>query len=200
MSTTLTPSIISAPPMPFVKRLTISDVAMLPRTLPSGDVNYELDDGRLIVIPPPGDIHGAIQANVVTQFKIQGEFRGLGRARSEVGLILRRRPDRLVGPDAVFITAALLPLRRSTEGYLETIPELVVEVRSPNDSGPAVQSKVNDYLSAGVRVVWLVDPASQTVAAHRSNQVVQVFAAADTLVVPDVIPGFQYLVADLFKE
>ncbi|HEX3149253.1 MAG TPA: Uma2 family endonuclease [Gemmataceae bacterium] len=173
---------------------------MLPRTLPSGDVNYELDDGRLIVIPPPGDIHGAIQANVVTQFKIQGEFRGLGRARSEVGLILRRRPDRLVGPDAVFITAALLPLRRSTEGYLETIPELVVEVRSPNDSGPAVQSKVNDYLSAGVRVVWLVDPASQTVAAHRSNQVVQVFAAADTLVVPDVIPGFQYLVADLFKE
>ena len=76
-------------------------------------------------MPPPGDIHGAVQSNVVTQLKIQGEFRGLGRARTEVGLILRRNPDRLTGPDAVFATAALLPLRRSAEGYLETIPELV---------------------------------------------------------------------------
>jgi Uma2 family endonuclease len=200
MSSTLAPSLPITPPRPSAKLLTIADVAALPRTLPSGDVRYELDDGRLIVMPPPGDIHGAVQSNVVTQLKIQGEFRGLGRARTEVGLVLRRNPDRLTGPDAVFITAALLPLRRSTEGYLETIPELVVEVRSPNDTGAEVQAKVDEYLAAGVRVVWIADPENQTVIAHRANQPAQAFGPADKLTVPDVIPGFQVAVADLFRE
>ncbi|MBO0699228.1 MAG: Uma2 family endonuclease [Zavarzinella sp.] len=200
MNTTLAPSLPPVSPLPITKLLTIADVAALPRTLPSGDVRYELYDGRLIVMPPPGDIHGAVQSNVVTQLKVQGEFRGIGRARTEVGLILRRGPDRLTGPDAVFVSAALLPLRRSSEGYLETIPELVVEVRSPNESGPAVQAKVDEYLAAGVRVVWVADPAVQTVTAYRVSQPAQVFGPADTLTVPDVIPGFQYPVADLFRD
>ena len=200
MSTTLAPLIPAAPLSPAAKLLTIADVAVLPRTLPSGDVRYELADGRLVVMPPPGDIHGAVQSNIVTQLKVQGEFRGLGRARTEVGLILRRNPDRLTAPDAVFVTAALLPLKRSPEGYLETIPELVVEVRSPNDSGPEVQSKVSEYLVAGVRVVWVADPGNQTVTAHRLNQSPQVFGPADTLTVSDLIPGFQVSVVDLFRE
>jgi Uma2 family endonuclease len=200
MSTTLAPSLPSSPRRPPAKLLTVADVAALPRSLPSGDVRYELDDGRLIVMPPPGDIHGAVQSNVVTQLKIQGEFRGLGRARTEVGLVLRMNPDRLTGPHAVFVTAALLPLKRSKEGYLETIPELVVEVRSPNDTGPEVQAKVDEYLAAGVRVVWIADPEDQTVTAHRANQAPHVFGPSDTLVVPDVIPGFQIPVADLFHE
>lgn len=200
MSATIAPSIPAPRWLPATKSLTIADVAAMPRTLPSGDVDYELDDGRLVVMPPPGDIHGAVQSNIATQFKIQGEFRGLGRARTEVGLVLRRNPDRLTGPDAVFITAALLPLRRSPEGYLETIPELVVEIRSPNDPAPAVQAKVDEYLGAGVRVVWVADAANQTVTAHRLRQSPLVFGPTDTLTVPDVIPCFQYTVADLFRE
>jgi len=201
MSSTFAPSPPTVPPpRPSRKLLTIADVAALPRTLPSGDVRYELDDGRLIIMPPPGDIHGAVQSNVVTQLKVQGEFRGLGRARAEVGLVLRTNPDRLTGPDAVFVTAALLPLKRSKEGYLETIPDLVVEVRSPNDTGPEVQAKVDEYLAAGVRVVWVADPKSQTVMAHRANQAPQAFGPFDSLTVPDVIPSFQIPVADLFRE
>jgi Uma2 family endonuclease len=200
MNTTLSPSTTGSLSFPSAKLLTIADVAVLPRSLPSGDVRYELDDGRLIVMPPPGDIHGAVQSNVVTQLKIQGEFRGLGRARTKVGLVLRRNPDRLTGRDAVFVTAALLPLSRSPEGYLETIPELVVEVRSPNDPGPEVQAKVDEYLAAGVQVVWVADPVNRNVTAHRPSRPPQVFGPADTLTVQDVIPGFQVPVADLFLE
>lgn len=196
MTTTLAPPI----GRPKVRLLTIADVAVLPRSLPTGDVRYELDDGRLVVMPPPGDIHGAVQANFATQFKIQGEFTGLGRARTEVGVILRRNPDRLVGADVAFITATALPIRRSSEGYLETIPDLVVEIRSPNDTGPEVQAKVDEYLAAGVRVVWVADPDPRTVTAHRAGQPPRVFGPADTLTVPDVIPGFQASVADLFRD
>src|SRR5262245_21756326 len=196
MSATLSPTA----PRSSVKLLTVADVAALPKSLPSGDVKYELVDGRLIVTPPPGDIHGAVQAKISSSLIINGEARGQGKVRAEVGLILRRDPDRLTGPDAVFVTTDSLPIRRSPEGYLETIPELVVEIRSPNDTGPEVQGKVDEYLGAGVRVVWVADPGRQTITAHRVDQVPQVFGPADTLTVPDVIPGFQAAVADLFRD
>ena len=151
-------------------------------------------------MPPPGDTHGAVQSNIATQFKIQGEFAGHGKARTEVGVVLRRGPDRLVGPDVVFVNVASLPLRKSPEGYLETIPELVVEVRSPNDTGPEVQSKVNEYLAAGVRVVWVADPARQTITAHRVGIPPKTFGPTDMLTIPDIIPGFQAQVADLFRD
>jgi len=151
-------------------------------------------------MPPPGDIHGSAQNKFGSALLIQGEAKGFGKSRTEVGLILRRNPDRLVGPDAVFVAAASLPLRRSPEGYLETIPELVVEIRSPNDSDPEVQAKVNEYLAAGVRIVWVADPDRQTVTTYRMGQAPQILGPTELLTIPDVIPGFQALVADLLRD
>jgi Uma2 family endonuclease len=151
-------------------------------------------------MPPPGDIHGAVESNIIAQLKNLGEFRDLGKARcGDVGLILWRGPDRVVGADAVFIGNASLPLRLSPEGYLETIPDLVVEVRSKNDTLSAVQRKVYDYLKAGVRIVWVADPEARTVTAHRSGQEPHVFGQADDLVIADIIPGFRMSVADVFR-
>jgi Uma2 family endonuclease len=185
---------------PSPRLLTVADLAALPSELPSGTVLYELDNGRLIIMAPPGDTHGAVEANFTAEFKVQGDRRGLGKTRcGEVGVILWRNPDRVVGADAVFVTTNSLPIRLSREGYLETIPDLVVEVRSPNDTQPAVLRKVRDYLNAGVKVVWVADPAAQTITAHRRDQEPQVLAATDTLTVEDVIPGFRVLVQDMFQ-
>ena len=200
MSQTLAPPTPVATRPPATKLLTIADVAALPTRLPSGDVKYELDDGRLVVMPPPGDLHAAVQSNIATQFKIQGEFPGHGRARSEVGIVLRIAPDRLVGADAAFITKASLPLRKSPEGYLETIPELIVEIRSPNNTTREIQEKIADYLAAGVRVVWDADPETETIVVHRPGQAPVVLASTETLTVPDVIPGFQVVVSSLFRD
>jgi Uma2 family endonuclease len=189
-----TPAAAQAPD----RLLTASDLAHFPSDLPSGSVRYELDNGRLVVTAPPGYLHGVSDSNIHFELKLQGERRGLGQALTEVGLVLRRNPDRVVGPDAVFITIPSLPVRLSSEGYLETMPDLVVEVRSPSQTTPDVEDKVNEYLQAGVRVVWVADPARQTVTAYRNGQPPQVFAAADTLTVEDVIPGFQAPVGRLF--
>src|SRR5947209_18961416 len=93
----------SAPVEAPARPLTVADLAALPAELPSGPVRFELDNGRLIVMPPPGDLHGAVDAKLQAELVYQGERRGLGKARSEVGVILWRDPDRVVGPDAVFI-------------------------------------------------------------------------------------------------
>ena len=129
MTTILTPApSVTIPP----RLLTVADLPMFPAQLPSGPVRYELDDGRLVVVAPPGYDHSAIELNIGTELKIQGERKGHGKASSgEVSVILRRGPDRVVGADAAFITLKSLPIRRSSEGYLETIPELVVESAAP---------------------------------------------------------------------
>lgn len=177
--------------------LTAADVAALPRTLPSGDVKYELHHGRLIVMPPPGDIHAHRHARFIAYLYTHGEQRGHGEVRAEVGLLLQRNPDHLLGPDAMFIAQASLPPRLSPEGYLFTIPELVVEVRSKNDTQPEIDEKVREYLSAGVVLVWVADPAARTVTAHRPRQPAVVFGAIDVLTADPVIPGFAVPVAEL---
>src|SRR4051812_39619471 len=112
MSTVTTPPEVE----PAVRLLTAADLAVFPSDLPSGSVLYELDNGRLIIMPPPGYIHGRVELTLGTQLKIQGEFRGLGQALSgDVGMVLWRDPDRVVGADAVFITNASLPVRLSSE-------------------------------------------------------------------------------------
>jgi Uma2 family endonuclease len=179
--------------------LTIDDVAELPRELPSGDVSYELDEGRLLVMAPPGDLHGSVQGNLVAELKIQGERRKLGKARAEVGVILWRGRDTLRGPDAAFIANCSLPIQVSKHGYLETMPDLVGEILSKNDKPYKVRRKVKQYLKAGVRAVWVVDPEKRTVTEFRRDTKPRVFRNGDELTVEDIIPGFSVQVKTLLE-
>lgn len=178
--------------------LTAADLHALPTNLPSGDVRYELHHGNLVIMTPPGDAHAASQANVVTELKIQGERRGFGKARAEVAIILARDPDLVRGADAAFVLNGSLPIQTSPEGYLLTIPELVVEVRSKNDTQPEIDAKVEQYLTAGVHTVWVLDGAKRTVVIHRSAQLPLTLTETEHLTAEDLIPGFRVLVADLF--
>ena len=180
---------------------TVADLEFMPTDLPSGPIDYELDNGRLVfIMVPPGDVHGAVQSNIATELKIQGERKGHGKARTEVGIVLWRTPDRVLGADVVFVANKSLPIRRTAEGYLETIPELVVEIRSKNDSLKYVQRKVRDYLKAGVEIVWVPDSTVQTVTVHSADSEPKVYGENDVLRLPSMIPSFSLPVVDVFRE
>jgi Uma2 family endonuclease len=180
-----------------VRLLTAADVAVLPRSLPTGDVDYELHDGRLVVMAPPGEGHGRRQARFARYLVTEGEERGHGQAYAEVGVLLRRNPDHLLGADAAFVSSAQLPVRTSPEGYLLTIPELIVEVRSKNNTQPEIDEKVDDYLKAGASVVWVADPDARSITVYEPKKAPVTFNATDTLTAPAVIPGFAVVVGDL---
>ncbi len=146
---------------------------------------------------PPGDSHGHRQAKIAYYFILFGEEKGHGEARAEVGIVLRRNPDRVVGADAAFITNASLPVRLSPEGYLETIPELIVEIRSKNDTLKDITDKNNEYFDAGVKLIWVIDADARTVTAHRPSLPPQVLRDFETLTC-EFIPGFTVPVANLF--
>lgn len=193
-------TVIEEPRTPGSRRLlTAKDLAVLPKELPTGLVKYELDEGKLVTLmAPPGEIHGSNQATIIYILKTQGDCRGHGKTLCEVGVVLCRNPDTVVAPDAAFIVQRSLPVRTSDEGYLETIPELMVEIRSKNDSAAELHRKAALYLHAGARIVWLVDPASRIVTVCRVQQTPQELYEGDSLTAEGVIPGLQIPIAELF--
>lgn len=180
------------------RRLTAADVAALPDLLPSGQVKYELEDGRLIVMAPPGDAHGAAQLKIGALLLHLGEFQGHGKARTETSIITSRDPDTVLVPNALFVASRSLPIRTSAEGYLETIPEIVVEVRGKNDSRLSIRRKGKRYLAAGFQMVWILDPHAKTVTVLRQGTPQAELPEAALLIAGEFIPGFSVCVGDLF--
>ena len=189
------------PPLePGLRLFTAADLAEMPRELPSGPVHYELDNGRMVAMSPPGRKHGLVESRIAKALAAIVDAQRLGEVYTgETGIVLWRSPDRVVGADVAFIRAASLPARESPEGYLETIPDLVVEVVSKNDTAPYVQRKVDDYLRAGVQVVWVADPNSRLLAEHRRDTTPRVYSASDTVALPELLPGLQLSLSKVFE-
>lgn len=195
MATIVDRPLVEAIPRP----LTAADLAEMPRELPSGPVCYELDNGRLVVMSPPGNIHGEVEVNISSALREAGKKQGrCSVSGGDSGVLLWRNPDRVVGADIVFLSEASLPRKLTKEGYLETIPDLVVEVVSKNDTRPYVQRKVDDYLLAGVRVVWVADRDTRTLTEYRRNAEPRVYAETETVTLPDLIPGLQLSLKEAF--
>ena len=199
MSVTISPAEL-ADVQPGMRLLTVADLAALPTDLPSGPVDYELDNGRIVVMSPTGRRHGEVHSAIAAALHVQGQQNGHGKAYVETGVILWRSPDRMVGPDASFVCKRSLPVCESPEGILETIPELVVEIRSKNDAITELDQKVADYLRAGVQLVWIIDPESRTVIEHRPDAAPKTLAATESLVCEAIIPCFSLSLDELFRQ
>jgi Uma2 family endonuclease len=81
-----------------------------------------------------------------------------------------------------------LPPEPLPEGYLDVVPELVFEVRSPGDRWAKITSKVGEYFDAGVLVAGVLDPSKGRLAAYRSDELSQVLEADDTFSLQE-LPG-----------
>ena len=122
--------------------------------------------------------------------------RGLGVCcGAETGFILRV----VRAPDAAVVAAHRIPDTGVPDSYWPFAPDLAVEVVSPSDRLADVQAKVAEYFAAGARQVWVIDPASRTVRAHRSAGDVQVFDVDGTLTGDDLLPEFRCEVRRLFR-
>lgn len=102
------------------------------------------------------------------------------------------------GADVLYVSYARLPQGPIPED-LKVPPDLVIEVRSPTDRWSQLFSKVGEYLGAGVAVVVVVDPNTETVSVYRDDGHQQILTTTDTLTIPDVLPGFSVPVARFFE-
>jgi len=120
------------------------------------------------------------------------------------GLSYRCFPDDPKGTrraDASYISLERMPLATyEDEGHCTTVPDLVAEVVSPNDLSDEVEEKLDEWLAAGVKIVWIVSPVTKTVRIHQQDGGYAFLHAADTLTAEGMLPGFSCPVVDLFRK
>jgi len=160
----------------------------------------ELIDGRIVRYPMPGLKHGRVNYQLSSAFTLYLFQNPIGWVFTHDSFLrIRRNPDRVRGADLIFISYDRLPQDAEiVAGVMTHVPELVGEVKSPSDTWNEVFGKVEDYLTLGVTAVIVVDPETRTVLVLRRDQPQATFSEADTLTVPDVLPGFAVPVAHLF--
>jgi Uma2 family endonuclease len=110
------------------------------------------------------------------------------------------RPNRVRRPDVSFVRFGRFPGEDLPDGHSRIAPDLAAEVVSPNDLAEAVTEKVNDFLLAGVRLVWVVYPHTRVVTVFRANGSAAFLREDQELTGEDVVPGFRCRVSDLFPS
>lgn len=169
--------------------------------LAMGDIGRcELIYGELIMMSPAGAEHGVVAsrfAHYLTEFVEQHDLGAVFAA--ETGFKIRVDPDLVRAPDASFVRKARLtyPLPR---GYFPGVPDLAVEVNSPEDGKREVAEKINMWLAHGTEIVWEADPRTMTVTVHRVGQEPRRLTFADTLDGEPLLPGFSLPLSKIFRS
>jgi Uma2 family endonuclease len=162
---------------------------------------HELVAGSVVSEPPASFRHGDVSAEVFRRLIEFVRDHDLGRVVStETGFLLARDPDTVRAPDVAFVSRAKIDGAGRFTGFFPGAPDLAVEVLSPSERPADVHAKIGDYLAAGTRLVWVIDPARRQVRIHRSLLSPSVLDETETLDGGDVLQGFSVPVAGLFPD
>lgn len=156
----------------------------------------ELVRGVVVREPRPGRSHGRVQTRIAAELDGWAGPLG-GDVTTESGYVLSEGPDTLRGPD---VAVVLDPgARRTTRGgWVYGAPDVAVEVLSPGDASTAIQQKTLDYLGAGARLVWIIDPMARTVTVYRADGSARLLRRDEMLEGEDVLRDFSVLLSALF--
>jgi Uma2 family endonuclease len=166
--------------------------------LPEG-WRYEIDEGELVIMAPAGWRHGKTANRVAFLMSSFVYPRRLGEVLSgEPGFFVRRTPDPRRAPDVAFYSAERAARVGDERGFPEVPPDLAVEVHDPSE--PDLGRKVRQYLEAGVRAVWVVDPEARTLTRHAPGEQPRTWSDPEAIVEEPVLPGFSCRLRELFGE
>ena len=173
---------------------TAEDLLKMPR---DGSRRYELVRGELRSMSPSGSQHVVVAANIITRLSQHVQAHDLGVVFGcEGGFLIARDPDTGRAPDVAFVRKTGIPTDGIPAGFWDGPPDLAVEVISPSDTLIAVEEKVDDWIAAGTKVVWVVNPQRRTVSVHGAGCEVTVLRENETLGGGELIPGFECRIGD----
>jgi Uma2 family endonuclease len=181
--------------MATTRLMTATDLEQMANEEPG---RYDLIDGELIRMPPPGREHSVRVVRLILRLGPVVEVSGLGEVAAGAGFVVGRDLDQVVSPDVAFIRLDRIDPRSRREGYYEVPPDFAIEIVSPSDYPLLIQRKVEKYRAARVPLLWVVYPEQRLVRVHRPDQAVQEFSGEDVLEAGDVVPGFAMKVSEIF--
>jgi len=168
-------------------------------TMPKGEFRYELVKGELRKMSPSGSEHGAIIASLTLLLAQHVKAKKLGVCfGAETGFKIESDPDTVRAPDVAFVSRERIPESGVPRKFWQGAPDLAVEVVSPGDTYNEVEEKVEQWLGAGTRAVWIVNPRRRNVTVYRSTKDMTKLSESDELDGGDVVPGFRCKVSEIF--
>lgn len=179
-----------------VRRYTPEDLLKLT----DGD-RYELVDGELVENNMSG-LSSLVAGNL---FRLVGNH----VTEQKLGYVLPPdcgyqcfpfAPGKVRRPDGSFIRAERISIEELESGYVTIAPDLAIEVVSPNDLAYELNAKVGEYLRAGVKLVWVIDPQSRTMTIHRPDGTDSRLHENEELTGEAVLPGFKCRIGELLPE
>ncbi len=158
--------------------------------------NHELQfertaKGELIIMPPVGGESGNREADLIIDLGVWNRQTGLGYTFSSSTVFkLPNGADR--SPDAAWVQRerweALTPEQRRKFPLIA--PDFVIELRSATDDLETLRQKMQEYLDAGVKLAWLINPQQQQVEIYRQGQNLEVQNLPTQLSGENILPGF----------
>ncbi|BAB73181.1 Uma2 family endonuclease [Anabaena sp. FACHB-709] len=185
---------------------TISDLEQLQAEHPEWQM--ELVDGSILVMGPSDYISEEIGAELIRLLGNWVRPRKLGRVTgSSAGFILPRletengieadiEKRNLRAPDVSFVRAERLKI--SKRDFVELVPDLMVEIKSKSDRIKPLEEKIQLFLQLGSTVGILIDPDKLTLTVYRINQEPVILQNNDKLTLPDLLPGWELTVSEIW--
>ena len=185
------------------RKYCLADVPWLLQLPEYADGRFELIEGEIVAMSPTGLSHGR-QSGYITYFLVEYALRsGLGYVTTDTGYYAADDDETLLGPDVAFIHMDRLDDPDSHQ-FVPTMPDLAVEVKSPNDSYAFIRRKAELYLRRGTRLVWLVFPERRVVEVCSLDDAgelrIDPVNADGTLSGGDVLPGFTLELSRVFSQ
>lgn len=199
------------------RRMTYDDLM----ATPEDEYLYELVRGEILRMPPPKGRHGRFEARLVAAIDrhLYSQAVALGWDESQgsdardllVGSVdsgeagirfsLPDDPDQVRGLDVSYLSPEQVARHNAhgSDEYIPEVPALAAEVISASETATYINEKVQDYLTGGARLVWLLFPKTRTVQVFRPDEPMVSRAVGDLLDGADVLPRFSVAVANLFS-
>lgn len=167
--------------------------------MPDGD-RYELVNGQLVETEM-GAKAGWVAGEVFGVLREYSKQHG-GWAFPETSYhCFSFDPGLVRKPDASFVCAGRFENDEIPEGHCPLAPDLAVEIVSPTDVYSRVEDKVDEYLRAGVKLVWVINPGHRYVRVFDETvEQGRQYGSTDELTAPDVLPGFRCRIGDFFDR
>ncbi len=156
---------------------------------------FELINGE-IVEKMPTEEHGIIAGNIITEINLYLRQHKIGRAGVEIRHRMPGDDRNSFLPDVAFIA----DLNRAVvdKGAVPRMPDLAVEIQSPDDSLKLLREKVRYYLANGAKLVWLVLIAQRMIEGYTLDKE-YILTENDLLTGEDILPGFEVPVRQIFE-
>jgi Uma2 family endonuclease len=172
------------------------------QALPDDGFIHEVVNGELVMSPKNNFFHGDLCIRLSTALNNHVSAHRLGVVLdSSTGFWMFNRNCR--APDISFVTRErmkALGFKRTTRRFFPGAPDLAVEILSLSNTRAEIDGRLKDYFASGTQIAWIIKPDEECVEVCRSLTARSLIGPGGTLDGEHLLPGFQYPIADLFKE